>query len=188
MARRYLSAVAILVLAGCSRGGPVRGGPLAQPGLRMGESVVMKVGQTGTYGAETIANRGRVPAVLERIVFLDRAPGLEIVGPLVMHVRTGPGVPALATGLIRQYPPPHEGATLHPVAGFRISPHRSWRDDVELLIGFRAHRTGVLSYRGFELHYRVGDKRYVARYPDPLTVCTPRSFPLPRCKFPGRRG
>ena len=149
----------------------------------MGESVLMDVGKTGTYGAETLANHGHEDVVLDRIVFLDRAAGLEIIGPLAMHVRTGPGVPALATGLIRQYPPPHEGATLHPVAGFRISPHRSWKDDAELLIGFRAHQTGVLSYRGFELHYHVGDTRYVATYPDPLTVCAPRSFPLRRCKF-----
>ena len=99
----------------------------------MGESVLMDVGKTGTYGAETLANRGREAVVLDRIAFLDRTPGLELVGPLVMHVRTKPGVPALATGFIRQYPPPHEGATLHRVAGFRISPHRSWKDDAELL-------------------------------------------------------
>ena len=133
------------VTAACSSGGPIRGGPLAEPGSRIGEAAVMDVGKTGTYGAETIANHGRETVVLDRIVFLDRAPGLEIIGPFVMHVRTQSGVPALAAGLIRQYPPPHRGAKLHPVAGFRISPHRSWKDDVELLIGFRAHRAGVLS-------------------------------------------
>ena len=142
------------------------------------------VGTTGTYGVETLANHGSEDVVLDRIVFLGRSRGLELVGPLVMHVRTKPGVPALATGFIRRYPPPHEGATLHRVAGFRISPHRSWKDDAELLIGFRAHRTGALSYRGFELHYHVGNTRYVATYPDPLTVCAPRSFSLRRCKFP----
>jgi hypothetical protein len=154
----------------------------------MGESVLMDAGKTGTYGVETLANHGREEVVLDRIVFLDRTPGLEIVGPLAMHVRTTPGVPALATGLIRQYPPPHEGATLHRIAGFRIAPHRSWRDDVELLIGFRGHRGGVLSYRGFEVHYHVDDKRYEATFPDPLTVCVPRSFPLRRCKFRGGHG
>lgn len=151
----------------------------------MGEAVLMDVGKTGTYGAETLANHGREDVVLDRIDFLDRTPGLEIIGPLAMHVRTAQGVPALATGMIRQYPPPHEGATLHPVRGFRIAPRRSWRDDVELLIGFRAHRAGVSSYRAFEVHYHVGDKRYVARFPDPLAVCVPRSFPLRRCKAPG---
>jgi hypothetical protein len=88
------------------------------------------------------------------------------------------------TGLIRQYPPPHEGATLHRVAGFRIAPHRSWRDDAELLIGFRARRAGMLSYRGFEVHYHVGKRRYVATFPDPLIVCVPRSFLLRKCKPP----
>ena len=151
----------------------------------MGESVLMDVGKTGTWGAETLANHGHEEVVLDRIEFLDRTPGLELIGPLVMHVRTAPGVSALATGMIRQYPPPHEGATLHTVRGFRIAPHRSWKDDVELLIGFRAHRAGVSSYRAFEVHYHVGDKSYVARFPDPLAVCVPRSFPLRRCKVPG---
>jgi hypothetical protein len=154
----------------------------------MGEAVLMDIGKTGTYGAETLANHGTEPVVLDRIVFRGRAPALEIIGPLAMHVRTGPGVPALATGLIRQFPPPHEGAMLHHVAGFRIAPHRSWKDDVELLIGFRAHRRGVLSYRALEIHYHVGDKRYVATYRDPLTICVPRSFPLRRCKPPEEHG
>jgi hypothetical protein len=173
---------------GCSGGEPTRGGPLAEPGVRMGESALMDVGKTGTYGAETLVNHGSEPLVLDRIVFVDRSDGLEIIGPLAMHVRTQPGVPALATGMIRQYPPPHTGATLHPVAGFRIAPHRSWKDDAELLIGFRAHRRGVLSYRALEIHYRVGKKRYVTTYPDPLVICAPRSFPLRRCKRPGGPG
>jgi hypothetical protein len=183
-----LAGAAVLVLAGCASGAPIRGGPLAEPGFRMGESVLMDVGKAGTYGVETLANHGDEAVVLDRIVFLDLALGLEIIGPLVMHVRTQPGLPALAIGMIRQWPPPHEGATLHPVAGVRISPHRSWEDDVELLIGFRAHRSGVLSYRAFEVHYHAGKKRYIARFPDPLTICVPRSFPLPRCKGPGRQG
>jgi hypothetical protein len=154
----------------------------------MGEEVLMDVGRTGTYGVETLTNHGHEEAVLDRIGFVGRTPGLEIIRPLAMHVRTTRGVPALATGLIRQYPPPHRGATLHPIAGFRIAPHRSWKDDVELLIGFRAHRTGILSYTGFELRYHVGKQRYVVRYPDPLVVCVPRSFPLRRCKPPGGPG
>jgi hypothetical protein len=177
-------AVAVLLvlrLTGSS-GGPIRGGPLAQPGLRTGESALMDVGKVGTYGAETIRNHGKVPAVLDHIVFVGLSRGLEIIGPLVMHVRAQPGVPALATGLIRQFPPPHKGATLHPVAGFRIAPHRSWKDDVELLIGFRPHRRGVLSYRALELHYHVGKIRYVTSFPDPLVICAPYSFPLTRCK------
>jgi len=187
--------VAVTVPAGCASGAPapvraapIRGGPLAEPGLRMGEAVLMDVGRTGTYGAETLTNHGRDDVVLDRIAFVDRTPGLEIIRPLAMHVRTTPGVPALAVGFIRQYPPPHKGATLHPIAGFRIVPHRSWKDDAELLIGFRAHRRGVLSYRALEIRYHVGKKRYVTIYPDPLVVCVPRSFPLRRCKWAGGPG
>ena len=191
--RLAVGALAVLVLAGCAsgasnHGAPIRGGPLAEPGIRMGEAIVMDAGRAGTYGAETLTNHGRKDAVLDRIDFLGRTPGLEIIHPLAMHVRTTPGVQALATGLIRQYPPPHKGATLHPIAGFGIAPHRSWKDDVELLIGFRPHRAGVLAYRAFEVHYHVAKKRYVARFPDPLVVCVPRSYPLRRCKPPGGRG
>ena len=185
---RPLLGVAAVVLVGCSSGAPILGGPLAEPGVRIGESVLMDPGKTGTYGAETLANHGGEDVVLDRIAFIGRAPGLEIIGPLVVHVRTTPGLPALVTGLIRQYPPPHEGATLYPVAGFRIAPHRSWRDDAELLIGFRAHRAGMLSYRGLEVHYHVGKRRYVATFPDPLIVCVPRSFPLRKCKLPAGQG
>jgi hypothetical protein len=72
--------VAAVVLVGCSSA-PIRGGPLAEPGVRMGESVLMDPGKTGTYGAETLANHGHEDVVLDRIAFLDRAPGLEIIGP-----------------------------------------------------------------------------------------------------------
>jgi hypothetical protein len=188
VARSWPLGVVLVLLSGCSSGAPIRGGPLAEPGVRMGESVLMDVGKTGTYGVETLANHGHADVVLDRIAFLDRSRGLEIIGPLVMHVRTTPGVPALATGLIRQWPPPHKGAALHSIAGFRIVPHRSWKDDAELLIGFRAHHAGVLSYRAFEVHYHVGSRRYVTRFPDPLVVCVPRSYSLRRCKPRARQG
>jgi hypothetical protein len=174
------------VVAGCggSSQEAVKGGPLAEPGVRMGEAAAMNLGQSGTYGAETVTNHGRETAVLDSISFVGRSEGLEILGPLVMHVRTKPRTPALVAGLIRRFPPPHRGAVLHPVAGFRIAPHRSWNDDIEILIGFRPHRKGVLYYRALKLHYHVGETRYVATYPDPLAVCVPYSFPLERCKPP----
>jgi hypothetical protein len=150
----------------------------------MGEATVMNVGQAGTYGLETITNHGHEPAVLDSISFTGRSDGLEILGPLLMHVRTRPGTPALVAGLIRRFPPPHRGAVLRPVAGFRVEPHRSWKDDVEILIGFRPHRKGVLYYRALELRYHIGETRYVASYPDPLAICVPSSFPLERCKPP----
>lgn len=182
------SAVLAVTAVGCASGGPIRGGPLAETGVRMGESAVMNVGVAGTYGAETLRNHGRETVALDRVAFVGRTPGLELLGPLVMHVRAQPGIPALVAGLVRQWPPSHKGARLERVAGFRIAPHRSWKDDAELLIGFRAHRRGVLSYRAIELRYHVGKKRYVTTYLDPLTICVPMSFPLRRCKPPGGGG
>jgi hypothetical protein len=160
----------------------IRGGPLADPGGTMAEAALMRVGQAGTYGVETIENHGPQAAVLDHIRFVGLTPGLRILGPLALPVRTRPGLPALVAGLVRTFPPPHEGATVHPISGFRVRPWRSWKDAAELLIGFRPLRTGVLGYRALELHYHVGDRRYVTTLPDPLTVCAPYSFPLARCK------
>jgi hypothetical protein len=174
--------VTVLVVEDDPGEGVIRGGPLADPGGTMAEAALMHVGQAGTYGVETIENHGPDAAVLDHIRFVGLTPGLRILGPLVLHVRTRPGLPALVTGLVRVFPPPHEGATLHPIAGFRVRPWRSWKDAAELLIGFRPLRKGVLGYRALELHYHVGDQRYVTTFPDPLTVCTPYSFPLARCK------
>ena len=177
--------VAVLALEDGGHDEVIRGGPLADPGASMGEAALMDVGRAGTYGAETIENHGTTTAVLDSLVFVGLTPGLRILGPLVARVRTRPGVPALVTGLVRRFPPPHAGTALHSLAGFPVRPWRSWKDAVELLIGFRPLREGVLSYRGLELHYHVGNRRYVARYPDPLAICAPDSFPLSRCK-PGR--
>ena len=186
--RRALWAAAGGVLAvaaaGCSSGGPTRGGPLRETGVRMGEAAVMDVDMAGTYGAETLTNHGREPVVLDRVAFVGRTRGLELMTPLVLHVRTKPGTPALVAGLVRRWPPAHGGTRLEPVAGFRIAPHRSWKDDAELLIGFRAHRKGVLSYSAIELRYHVGSTHYVTTYRDPLVICVPMSFPLRRCKPP----
>ena len=175
-----------IALSGSVGSGPrfVRGGPLAETGLHIGQAATMNAGQAGTYGAETMSNHGTKTAVLDGISFVGRSEGLEILGPLVLHVRTSPRTPALVAGFIRRFPPPHRGAVLRPVAGFRIAPHRSWRDDAEILIGLRPHRRGVLFYRALRLHYHVGETHYVATYADPLAVCVPYSFPLSRCRPP----
>jgi hypothetical protein len=177
-----VAAVAVLAPADDSAEPMIRGGPLADPGANMAEAALMHVGEEGTYGIETIENHGRQVAVLDRVAFVGLTPGLQILGPLALHVRTRPGRPALVAGLVRAFPPPHQGATLHPVDGFRVRPWRSWKDTAELLIGFRALRKGILGYRALELHYHVGDRRFVTTFHDPLTVCTPYSFPLPRCR------
>jgi hypothetical protein len=178
---------AVGALAACGGGtdaGVVRGGPLAEPGVRMGQAAAVHLAQAGTYGLETISNHGREAAVLDSISFVGRSDGLEILGTFVTHVRAKPVTTALVTGLTRRFPPRHPGVVLHSLAGFRIAPHRSWKDDAEILIGFRPHRRGVLFYRALDLRYHVGDRHYVARYPDSLAVCVPYSFPLSRCKPP----
>ena len=62
--------------------------------------------------------------------------------------------------------------------GFVVHPYRGYEEAVELLNGFRPARQGVLGYRALFVHYHVGGKRYVARYPMALVVCAPEaSYP-----------
>jgi len=184
--RLAIGAAVVLGTAACSNSGSSGGGPLADPGPSMGEALTIDLNRVGTYGAETIENHGGATAVLDRISYVGLSPGLRVFKTLAMHVRTQPGATRLATGMIRQFPPPHKGATLRPLAGFRVRPYRSWRDTVELLIGFRGVQKGVHSFRAFRLYYHVGGKHYVATYHDFLTVCVPYSFPLSRCNPPKR--
>jgi hypothetical protein len=176
--------VAVLVLSNQtgSSAEVVRGGPLARPGNAMSGSLTLNVGQNGSYGTETIENHGKEAAILDRIAFVGLTPGLMTLDPLVMMVRTKPGLPALVGGMTRSFPPPHEGATLHHVAGFRVPPYQGLADTVEIVIGFRPLREGSMSYKALAIHYHVGDTRYVATYPDPFRVCTPFGLPISRCK------
>ncbi len=144
----------------------------------------MNVGRRGTNGLTVLENFGTEPAVLDRISFRKRTPGLKILGPLVVRVGDLPG-PGLAAGVIDGFPPRVTRGILHRVRGFEVRPHRGRSDAVELIVGFGPTRKGVLSYEGVDVYYHVGKKRYVAFRPDAFAVCAPRSPPPSRCNAPG---
>ena len=173
------SALLVLALAGCggSHGGHVeRGGPLACGDCQSDASMPMAVGELGTYDAATLQNSGKKPAVLERVAYLHRTPGLLLLGPLVArdsHV-----------GLIREFPPRHFVGKIGLLANYAVPPYHGIGDDVEILVGVGPLHNGSFSYNGLELYYRVGAKHYVTTFDQGVRVCAPRSVPESRCPTP----
>jgi hypothetical protein len=164
-----------------SREGIVAGGPLACRDCHSGASMPADVGDLGTYGAADLRNHGEEPAVLDHVEFVELTPGLRILGPLVSRAGDKPGG---GVGLIREFPPRGLKGVLHPLHGYRVLPHRSFADDVQILVGLSPQRRGKLSYRRLKLYYRVGDKRYVATFDMGVRVCAPYRVPAARCPTP----
>jgi hypothetical protein len=165
-----LAVVAVVV----ARGGGDRGeGPLGCGGCdEIFTSMAIDTGHPGTNGVPVLLNHGTDDAVLDEIRFDGLTRGLEILGPLALRIGDYAG-PGLAAGVIRGYPPPHTRGDARPVAGFVVHPYRKRDEAVELLIGFRPRRAGAFSYRSLLIHYHVGGRGYVARYPISLTICSP---------------
>lgn len=172
------SALLALAVAGCGgSGGHVeRGGPLACGDCQGDGSMPMGIGELGTWDAATLQNGGKVPAVLERVVYLHRTPGTLLLGPLVAR--------SSHVGLIREFPPRHFVGKLALLAGYVVPPYHGLADDVEILVGISPLRTGSFSYNGLDVYYRVGKKHYVAFFDEGLRVCAPRSVPQSRCRPP----
>jgi hypothetical protein len=139
------------------------------------------VGDVGTYGAADLENHGKEVAVLERVEYVGRTPGLLIIGPLVSRAGERPGG---GIGLIREFPPPQLKGALHHLRGYRVRPFRTIDDDVRIVVGVGPRRPGKLSYRQLKVYYHVGGKGYVATYDEGVRVCTPRSLPVSSCRPP----
>jgi hypothetical protein len=148
-----------------------RGGPL---GCEQCDSVLSGLpvdpeasGTTGTI----LENHGNAVAVLDSVSFERRSRDLAILGPLALRAGdyAGPGL----IGIVLGYPPPRTKGVAKAVAGFPVRPSRSANDAVELLVGFRPLRAGKLGYDAVWVHYHVGGKKYLTRYPTALLVCAP---------------
>ena len=168
-----VGAVAAKVAVG--EGSGVReGGPLACRGCaRIASGMPVDVGRKGTYGVNVVRNRGSTPGVIDRVVYRRLTTGLDTLHPLALRVGDYHGRTGLAAGLILGFPPPRTAGVARPLRGAVVAPHRTNRDDVELLLGFRPTRKGVFSYDAVDLYYHVGKQRYVARYWAALKICAP---------------
>jgi hypothetical protein len=150
-----------------------RGGPLACKDCGYASSSVpLDIGKAGTYGIIVVRNPESDTAVLERVVYRELTPGLEMLRPLALRLgdyRRG----GLASGLTLTFPPPGVGGAARPLAGFPVEHHRTNKDDVELLLGFSPRRKGVFSYDALDLYYHVGKVRFVTTYHVGLKICAP---------------
>jgi hypothetical protein len=172
------SALLVLLLSGCggSAGHVERGGPLACGSCQGDGSMPMRVGELGTWDAATLQNKGKAPAVLERVVYLHRTPGVLLLGPLVARKSS--------LGLIREFPPRHFVGKLDLLPGYAVPPYHRLEDQVDILVGVSPLQNGRLSYNGLDVYYRVAKKHYVAFFDEGLRVCAPRSVPQDRCRPP----
>jgi hypothetical protein len=169
---------AVVLVRSLTSGGDgiTRGGPLACPECNADVSMSMDVGDLGTFGAANLQNRGTAQPVLERVAYLHRTPGLLLLGPVVAR---NPGV-----GLLREFPPRGQTGKLHLLPGYRVPTYRRPEDDVDILVGVSPLREGSLSFRGLDVYYRVGKRRYVTTFDMGVRVCAPGSVPQDLCEPP----
>ena len=152
-----------------------RGGPLSCEDCGYAaSSIPVDIGKTGTYGILVVRNPGPETAVLERVDYRELTPGLQMLRPFALRVGDYKGG-RLASGLTLTFPPGDVGGVARPLTGFPVERHRTNKDDVEVLLGFRPKRKGVFSYDALDLYYHVGKVRYVATYHVGLKICAPRA-------------
>jgi hypothetical protein len=184
--KRFLLLAALLVAAAgialgalLARGDGVRrGGPLACSGCYpILEGLPLDLGRAGTEGTAVILNRGDQDAILDAVTYERLTAGLRMLAPLALRVGDYGG-PGLVVGLARSFPPKRARGIARPLRGFVVHPYRTRDEAVELLNGFQPLRRGVLGYQELSIHYHVGGRQYVARYPMALVICSPEaSYP-----------
>lgn len=167
-----LGAVAVAA-AVVGHSGPSADGPLTcRECASIASSVPLDVGKTGTYGIVVVRNLGSKTAVLDRIAYRRLTPGLETLPALALRVGDYRG-PGLVSGLALSFPPPGAAGVAKRLPGFPVEPHRTQKDDVEVLLGFRPQHQGVFTYDAVDVYYHVEKRRFVSTYPVALKVCAP---------------
>ena len=150
-----------------------RGGPVTIGGG--GSGLPLDVGEPTSFGAFVLTNRGKTPAVLEKIRVLGPTDGFEVLG-----VRTNP-VPLRhdlsffvgALGFPPDEYPSDSLADRHVVPKAR-TPEVDSEEGLQLVVGARARSNGVARARGVELTYRVGPRRYRRASEASMHICAPK--------------
>jgi hypothetical protein len=144
-------------------GGPVSIGSGVNGG-RLG------VGERTSFGGIVLLNRGRKPAVIEKVRVLGVSGGFEVLG-----VRTNP-VP----GFPPNNSPSASLAERHvvPVPKSRTESGGP-NEGLQLVIEARATEAGVARARGIEVSYQVGHRHYRRSHEGAMYLCAPPD------QFPG---
>jgi hypothetical protein len=138
-------------------------GPIdsSQNGLSYAQPV--EVGQDFSIGITTLYNRGKKPAVVERVRLVGVTGSLELLG---VNTRLFPqGEVGIFFGEFgfppARYPTkPLADQNLVPVATMFNPTSGDPDNGLELAIGIRAREPGISAYRAVEVKYRVGSREY----------------------------
>lgn len=144
-------------------------------------------GQVVTVGYAELSNEGKSEAQVEKVRLLP--PGrVELVGVQTLLLpRDGGGIISLP-----DYPP--KGYPTKPlaeqdrVAGVRPRAPGEPEPALELILGVRITRPGVLRSDHVEVTYTVGKRRYVESYPVQITLCAPAKTYFGRCAVDTQQG
>lgn len=185
-----LVAGAVIAAAGVLARGGNGDGPL-DSGVASGYGQDMEVGQTTTMGHVWLFNHGTKPAVLERVRILGAPPEMELIDiRTLLFPNTG------ESPLLGNLGPPIEGfptstslaeGDVVPVVKGR-TPGGSPEGFLQLLIGVRTTKLGLVHSRAVEITYRVGDRRYKEVLPHRMALCTPRVRTDQSCPSSDARG
>lgn len=163
--------VAVIAFGLARDPGVTRGGPLScEQCDPVRNGIPADIHASGTTGA-ILENHGNEVAVLDSVSFERLSRGLAILGPLAL--RAGDYPERGLIGIVLGYPPVRSKGVARSVAGFPVRPYRGAKEAVEVLVGFRPLRAGRLGYDAVWVHYHVGAKKYLTRYPTALLVCAP---------------
>jgi hypothetical protein len=159
-------------------------GPLGsnELGVSDGISSYKHVGEFG-FGYAIVVNRGKAPAVLDRIRLVGATPGLEVIATHVAGLKRSTG----GVSFTNVWPSP-EFEDLHPVAGFAVPPSTEPGADrgVELVFGLRTRKPGIYETASVAVDYKVGGSKHQATVPIATRLCViPADQPLrPACGQP----
>jgi len=177
-------AAIVLALLLRNRAADLAPGPLACPDAcpRLALAFPVDVHRPFTYGLLLLRNRGRAPAVLERVRPGELTPGMRLVGAVVVPVARNPW--HVTADDHARFPPANLVGRVRALAGYAVAPTRGPGDALEVLLGFVLTRAGRFGFRDLAVEYRVGERRYRAVFPYRLRVCAPARIHRLDCRPP----
>jgi len=152
-----------------------RGGPVDIGGG--GSGLPLDVDEPTSFGAIILTNRGKTPAVLEKIRVLGSTDGFEVLGVRTNHFPLSANVGFFSGAL--GFPP--NGYPSDSLADRHVVPaaKRGTAEDnsevgLQLVVGARAKWIGVARAWGVEVTYRVGPRRFRRTSGASMQICAPK--------------
>ena len=157
--------------SGVSNGGPVSAGAANSAGQRLG------VGEQYSFGNVVLTNRSKTPAQLETIRVVGLTPGFEVLGVRAVRTPVTPNELYSYVGDFGFPPAKYPSTSLteeHTVPVATTFKNGEPYEGLELVIGAKATRPGVVRARGVEFTYRIGSHRYKQTFDGAMYLCAPK--------------